>query len=122
MKVSQLIYALVTMTLLFTSCIEQVDETQMLGAWQGTDWTIEGHPGDYNATSVFFTFMPDGSYTYQYADMQESGVYDIRNNQLYTTPKGGMEMMVKIQKLLVDTLVFDMNRGGQAETLTLIRK
>ena len=51
----------------------------------------------------------------------ENGKYYITNNELYTTPDGGTKMMVKITKLTQDSLVFDMNRGGQAETLTLLR-
>ena len=41
---------------------------------------------------------------------------------LFTTALKQNEIMVKIMKLTKDSLVFDMNRGGQPETLTLLKK
>ena len=41
---------------------------------------------------------------------------------LFTKPEGQAEIMVKISKLTNDSLVFDMNRGGTVEVLTLLKK
>ena len=40
---------------------------------------------------------------------------------LFTKPAGEKEIMVKIAKLTGDSLIFDMNRSGQSETLILTR-
>ncbi len=40
---------------------------------------------------------------------------------LFTRPADQQEIMVKIAKLTMDTLIFDMNRSGQTELLTLRR-
>ncbi|HJW29557.1 MAG TPA: hypothetical protein VJ508_09950, partial [Saprospiraceae bacterium] len=61
-------------------------------------------------------------YTFTYADHAEKGNYFVSNHQLFTTPEGGIKMMVKVIRLTADTMVFDMNRGGQAEQLTLAKK
>jgi hypothetical protein len=41
---------------------------------------------------------------------------------LFTKPGNQQEIMVKIKKLSDDTLIFDMNRSGQTELLTLVRE
>jgi len=93
----------------------------LLGEWTGAQWLIEGQTADYDATSTFFSFQDGGSYTYRYTDMEEKGTYYINRNELFTTPDGGIKMMVKIEKLTSDSLVMNMNRGGTSETLTLVR-
>jgi hypothetical protein len=107
--------------ILIASC-ERLDKKLIYGSWKGAEWLIEGQSGDYDATSALFTFDEKGKYSFNYAGSGESGKYYISNNELFTTPDGGIQMMVKIEKLTADTLVMHMNRGGTAETLTLVRK
>ena len=107
--------------LLFASC-ERLDKKLIHGSWQGAEWLIEGKSGDYDATSAQFSFDEKGRYSFNYAGSGESGKYHISNNELFTTPDGGIRMMVKIEKLTADSLVMQMNRGGTAETLTLVKK
>ena len=73
-------------------------------------------------TSIGASANEKGKYSFDYAGSGESGKYHISNNELFTTPDGGIQMMVKIEKLTTDTLVMQMNRGGTAEKLTLVRK
>ncbi|MBP7239343.1 MAG: lipocalin family protein [Saprospiraceae bacterium] len=108
--------------ILITACIGKIDENLIHGEWKGAEWLIEGQTGDYDATSASFMFDEKGKYTFDYAGSGESGKYHISNNELFTTPDGGIQMMVKIEKLTVDTLVMQMNRGGTAEKLTLVKK
>ena len=98
------------------------DEKLLQGQWQGAQWIVEGRSDQIDASTAVFTFGPDDKYTYAYNDAVESGTYFMSNNELFTNPSGGIKMMVKVQKLTQDSLVFNMNRGGQSETLTLIRK
>ena len=98
------------------------DNKLIFGKWTGIEWLAEGSPSTYNPADATFTFMENGDYTFQYADNIEKGRYTFSNNELFTTPEGGIRMMVKVIKLTNDTLVFDMNRGGQPERLTLVKK
>lgn len=105
-----------------SSCQLTVEKELVIGEWKGVEWLIEGQEGDYDATSTFFEFSEDGRYTYMYGDVGEQGIYTVVNNELFTTPDGGMKMMVRIKKLTPDTMVLGMNRGGTSETLTLAKK
>jgi hypothetical protein len=46
----------------------------------------------------------------------------LRDDKLFTTADDQLEVMVLVSKLTKDSLVIDMNRSGQPETLTLIKK
>ena len=106
---------------LLLSCTEKVDKKLLPGDWQGVQWIVAGMGGEIDASTAVFSFKEDGHYTYSYNDAKEKGKYYVVNGELYTTPDGGTKMMVKIEKLTQDSLVFNMNRGGQSETLTLLR-
>lgn len=104
------------------SCTLMVTDNKLIfGKWTGIEWLSEGAPAGYNARDATFIFNENGDYTFQYADNIEKGKFTFSNNQLFTTPEGGIRMMVKVIKLESDTLIFDMNRGGQPERLTLVR-
>ncbi len=104
-----------------SACQHAIDKKMLLGEWKGAQWLIEGQTADYDATSTFFSFQDDGTYTYRYTDMEEKGKYFVSRDELITTPDGGIKMMVRIEKLTSDSLVMNMNRGGTSETLTLVR-
>jgi len=106
----------------FFSCSENSNKKLILGHWTGVEWLVEDHPSSHTPQDASFTFDSTGIYTFEYAGNIEKGKYYLNNNQLFTTPEGGIKIMVKIPKLTQDTMIFDMNRGGQAERLTLIRK
>ncbi len=111
---------LASFTLLF-SCNNGEHNKMILGKWSGIEWLVDGHPSSHTPGEAVFTFNEDGIYSFEYAGNVENGKYYVNNNELFTTPDGGIKMMVKIPKITQDTLIFDMNRGGQAEKLTLIR-
>lgn len=103
------------------SCTNSENETLLLGNWKGTEWIADGNPAEYDAKQVHFSFTKEGYYS-DFGGEKEKGTYYLRDNDLYTTADNGIEIMVKISKLTKDSLVFKMNRSGQAETLTLVRK
>lgn len=94
----------------------------IIGNWSGTEWLINGQPSDRKTETTAFSFDDKGGYSFDYDGTKQEGTYKVENDMLFTTPKGSTEIMVKITKLTKDSLVFDMNRGGQPETLTLIKK
>ena len=107
--------------LALTSCHSE-NEKSIQGKWQGIEWLANGKPSDMKATATAFEFDDKGNYSFDYAGEMQTGTYKVENNMLFTTPVGEQEIMVKITKLKGDTLVFDMNRGGRPEILTLIKK
>ena len=115
------ILPLLVMVLLM-ACFNKLDEKLLQGEWKGAEWLVEGQTADYDASSALFTFDEKGMYSFNYAGSGETGKYHVSGNELFTTPEGGIQMMVKIEKLTTDSLVIQMNRGGTAEKLTLVRK
>ena len=94
----------------------------IIGNWQAVQWLEAGKPSTHNAAATSFTFDDNAAYSFTYEGTVEKGTYKIDNTSLYTTAEKKQEIMVKIIKLTADSLTFDMNNGGQAETLILIKK
>lgn len=116
--------------LLLTACLTSLLACQktndknpaLLGKWQGKEWLIFDKPSSMDATQVQFEFKADGGYSAQFGNQNQSGIWRSENDKLYTTESGKQEIMVKILKLDTSTLSFEMNRGGQKETLTLAKQ
>lgn len=104
------------------SCIQSENKEFLIGKWKGSEWLIDGNPSSYDAKNVHFEFMNSGGYTADFGGSKEKGTYILAEDKLYTTPEGQLEIMVEIAKLTKDSLVFNMNRSGQAEQLTLIKE
>ena len=121
MKIISAFISLFLCTIL-SSCSHSENEKLISGSWQGTEWLVNGQPSGRNVQQTAFSFDDKGQYSFDYGDAKETGTYKVENDMLFTTPQGQNEMMVKILKLTKDSLVFDMNRGGTRETLTLVRK
>ncbi len=91
----------------------------LLGKWQGTEWLIFDKPSGMDASKVEFEFNPDGSYEAEFADQKQAGIWRTEKDKLYTQETGKQEIMVKLLKMDATNLDFEMNRGGQKETLKL---
>lgn len=94
----------------------------LIGQWQGTEWLIFDKPSDIDASKVQFEFRDDGTYTAQFGNQNQSGTWRTDKDKLYTTETGKQEIMVKLLKADGTNLDFEMNRGGQKETLRLVKK
>ena len=104
------------------SCDSQEKLYEMLeGDWHGVSWVLEDSDRGYDASSVFFSFNEDRTYTAQLGAREEKGDYYLANQMLYTNAEDQDEMSVRVQRLTNDTMVFRMNRGGQMEILTLAK-
>ena len=111
-----------SLLLLLASCANTQNNQLIIGKWAGAEWLVNGKASGLQAQSTFFTFDDKGAYTYSYLGSGENGTYKVENEMLFTTPAYEQEIMVKIIKLTQDTLAFEMNRSGQVETLTMLRK
>ncbi|MCW5922217.1 MAG: lipocalin family protein [Saprospiraceae bacterium] len=94
----------------------------LLGQWQGTEWLIFDKPSGMDASQVHFEFKDDGTYTASFGNQNQSGVWRTEKDKLYTTETGKKEIMVKLLNADGASLDFEMNRGGQKETLKLVKK
>jgi Lipocalin-like domain len=108
-------------TALLTSCTENKNASLIIGKWQATQWLVAGKASTNNVAATSFTFDDKAAYTFNYDGTIEKGTYKVDNNSLYTTAEKQQEIMVNITKLTTDSLTFEMNRGGQAETLILVK-
>jgi heat shock protein HslJ len=122
MKIINTTYAFLFATLVFIACTDTKNNQLIIGKWKGAQWESNGKTLDRNVTSTYFSFDEKGTYSFENNGNIEAGTYKVENDNLFTKPKNQQEMMVKITKLTGDSLVFDMNRSGMAETLTLVKK
>lgn len=104
------------------SCADTKNNQMIIGNWEGASWLVNDQPAGRNTAETAFSFDDKGHYSFSYAGTLEKGSYKVENDMLFTRPEGQNEIMVKIAKLTNDSLVFEMNRGGTEEVLTLLRK
>ncbi len=119
MKLNIFFYLFITA--IMVSCANTENNKHIIGKWVGVEWVVNGSPSNQNPKETHFTFDDQGNYTFTYAGVVEKGTYNVENEMLFTKPAEQQEIMVRISKLSKDSLIFDMNRGGQPETLVLIR-
>lgn len=100
---------------------ESIEMEMLHGEWSGATWKAKGEK-DKDASNVAFVFNPDSTYTATAGGGGEAGIYRIDGDKLYTTAKGTAEKNVRILKVNTDSLIFEMNRVGTIEILTLIKK
>lgn len=122
MKIINFIAVFVLVSLVFLSCADTKNNQLIIGKWKGASWESNGKAVKRNVETTFFTFDEKGTYIFENNGTVEAGTYKVEIDNLYTTAKDKQEIMVKIVKLTNDSLVFDMNNGGQAEMLTLVKK
>ena len=106
----------------FAACKRANDNNPaIIGKWQGKEWLVFGKPMGEDASQVEFEFTAEGDYSARFGEQEESGVWRTQKEKLYTTAQGQQEIVVKILRLDSTTLKFEMNRGGQQETLELTK-
>lgn len=105
------------------SCSSENRETmkQMEGRWLGSEWLVDGEVYDYDMQKINFEFKSDNRYTARLGDRNEQGTWRVKGNKLFTQDGAAAQIVVFIEKLTVDSLVLNMNRGGQREQMILKR-
>lgn len=121
MRKTILISSILFIVTIAISCMHSENKALLIGDWKGAEWLVGGNPSEYDAKKVSFHFGAEGGYSSDFGGDVEKGTYILRNDKLFTTPDGQLEIMVLISKLTKDSLVFQMNRSGRAETLTLVK-
>jgi hypothetical protein len=91
----------------------------LFGKWKGVEWLVFDKPSSMDATKVHFEFKNDGTYTANFGEQAQNGTWRTDKDKLYTTETGKQEIMVKLLKYDGTSLDFEMNRGGQKETLKM---
>lgn len=105
----------------FLSCNDAEQKKLIQGKWICTDWKVRGESKSKDQVNVEFNFQDGEQYEYNNASLHEKGSYKIQGGKLYTTPENELEMLVDIEKLTTDTLIFNMSRGGTPESMLLVR-
>ncbi|MBK8564924.1 MAG: lipocalin family protein [Saprospiraceae bacterium] len=102
----------------FANCTADLGYQQAIqGKWQAVNWTTDnGEPR--SVENVSFDFNGE-AYAAKLGARDEAGSFRLQGDKLYTKAEGQQEIMVKISQLTTDSLVFEMNRGGVQEVLTL---
>lgn len=118
------IYAslIVVMTIVLTNC-EPANTTyarDIIGEWKQDSWVIIANNRSINR-QMDFTFTADERYEVDYGSEVERGKYWFVDDDLLTQEDGQSKKKVQIVHLTPDTLIFEMNRGGQIEQVTYIR-
>ncbi len=117
-------YRLLTCFLLgfiFLSCTNKESEKKIIGKWKTENWEIEDS-GEKVTGQMDFTFEENGEYTLDYGSKVENGKFWITEDVLHPQAEGESEIIVRITKLVQDSLSFQMNRGGTLEKVELIRQ
>lgn len=118
-------YCLLFATVLSLSCNNannNVNEKLVVGKWQAISWVNALNQQVEQSQGIEFYFSNDKKYTYTNSGVIEKGTYKVENEMLFTTPDKQLEMMVKIVKATNDSLILKMERRGQEETLSLLKK
>ena len=122
MKNAKIIFSILFLASMLTSCSSDNSAAAINGKWQGIRWEVGGKDAQRNVGSVLFQFNQDGTYQANMGKQIEKGQYEVIGNKLYTTAEGQIKKMVQISLKGTDTLIMDMNRAGAEEQLILSRK
>lgn len=108
--------------LAFIACTAEENKPLLIGEWTLLEWKISTTGELRTGYKMDFAFNADDTYSVDYGSQQEVGSWSVIGNNLYTTENGMAKKMVKITQPVTDTLQFEMNRSGQLELVTLIKK
>ena len=97
---------------------ESYNQRQIEGQWYSESWTSGGEETGYRA---WMAFDQDSTYRALFQNRREQGKYWIDGHRLYTDSEDGDPIKVKIASLEDESMVIEMNRGGNQEVITFGR-
>ena len=112
----------IAISLLFIHCTPALSpyDTDIIGKWTQDSWIIVANNNPVNR-QMDFTFTEGKRYTVNYGSELEEWKYWFIDDDFFTQEDGREKKKVRIVKLTPDTLVFEMNRGGQIERVSYVR-
>ena len=118
--------SILTLFLIALISCKNEKERAIVGKWNAAQLVECDDLVPLTNTPVNLEFMPNGSYTFNSTlNVHEAGEFYIKKNHLYTQDKireKASQKIVKIQHLVGDTLVLEMNYKGKEQWLTLVRQ
>ncbi len=118
--------SILTLFLISLISCKNEKERAIVGKWNAAQLVECDDLVPLTNTPVNLEFMPNGSYTFNSTlNVHEAGEFYIKKNHLYTQDKlreKASQKIVKIQHLVGDTLVLEMNYKGKEQWLTLVRQ
>ena len=112
-------YSLIlSVAVLFLACNAKYEESFLHGDWVKQSW-LNLDDGSSIDQKLDFSFSEDRRYKVDYGQQMEEGKYWLAGEYLHTVEDGRAEKKVRILTLTQDSLVFEMNRGGHLEKVTL---
>lgn len=118
-KITSTLTALLLLILM--ACTNE-KETMLVGTWEAVSWIVDGQESNRHYQNVKMNFSENGEYSAVWGERTEKGVFEVRDNNLYTTEEGKMKKMVAIHFSGPDTLLIEMNRQGTQEHMVLLKK
>jgi len=119
MKKNLIITSVILATVLM-ACQSKYDVKKLYGEWNLSEWVIES-TGKKVSNKMNMNFQKDGTYIIDYGSKKENGKFWIANEFLHTVETGKAEKKVKLLQLVQDSLMFQMNRAGQLEKVSLVK-
>jgi len=112
---------LFVLTFLLSSCASKYAETDLHGKWEVKEWKEMSTNKVMNG-KMDMDFDANGQYNIAFDSDNEKGKYWLMGEFLHTIEEGQSEKKVKIMNLTSDSLVLQMNRGGEMEKVILLKK
>jgi hypothetical protein len=109
------ILAFISICFIAACSFESYNQREIEGQWYSESWTSSGEETGYRA---WMAFEQDSTYRALFNNRREQGKYWIDGHRLYTDSEDGEPIKVKIASLDEQSMVIEMNRGGNKETIT----
>lgn len=102
------------------SCGSSLDASYLPGLWQTVDWKVVA-TGQRIDNKMDFAFTTSDRYAVDYGSQKEEGSFYLAGEYLHTKEDSALEKSVRVSKLTRDTMIFEMNRAGSIEVVTLVK-
>jgi hypothetical protein len=103
-----------------SACASSLDASYLPGFWKTVEWKVVSS-GQVIDNQMDFLFTTNDRYAVDYGSQREKGSFYLAGEYLHTKEDGALEKSVRVTKLTMDSMIFEMNRAGSIEVVTLIK-
>jgi len=114
------LFLLPLLALFCLACSSSLDASLLPGTWTTIEWKVLS-TGELRSNKMDFAFTTNDRYAVDYGSALEKGSFYLAGEYLHTKEDGAIEKSVRLRKLTRDTMIFEMNRAGSIEVVTLAR-